>query len=290
MVSRREIILLRKCAHGVLKRVYRVHSEPPLTHWTYFRWLKGPLGQNPRFGAYQLYSVADATTIAKLPESISFAEGCVLPVGFSTALVSLSSPQGQGFALPLPSLNPKPSGKTIVVWGASSSVGVMTLQLARLAGVKVVAVASPHNFELCISNGAVEVFDYRSNSIIDNVVAAVKNTGDEFVGILDCVSLPDQSLHLCIPVLEQLGGGELGILLPFVQPEVSEKIRVTHILGMGEITHQFWKDFITPALDQGKVKCLPEPLIVGEGLEALQKALNVNRKGVSGKKVVVTIP
>ena len=167
----------------------------------------------------------------------------------------------------------------------------MALQLARAAGIKSIAVASAHNSPLCTSCGAVDVLDYHNPSIIRDIVQAVKAAGGAFVGILDCVSLPDQSLKFCIPVLEELGGGELGILLPDVQPEIdSDKIKVTHILGMGtEVTYPLWKDWIMPALMRGVLKCAPEALVVGEGLEALQKGLDVQRKGVSAKKVVVTL-
>jgi NADPH:quinone reductase-like Zn-dependent oxidoreductase len=233
--------------------------------------------------------VAKAVLVAKLPGNIPFSEACVLPVAFNTALVSLCAPPGQGFGLQLPSLNPNPSGKTIVVWGASSSCGTLILQLARAAGIKAIAVASEHNHELCRSCGAVDTLDYRKDSIVSDVVKAVKSVEGEFVGIIDCVSIEDQSLKFCIPVLEQLGGGKLGNLLPHARPEVPDNVELTNIFGMNDITHAFWKDYLTPALKQGKLTCTPEPLVVGDGLGSFQKALDVQRKGVSAKKVVVTL-
>jgi NADPH:quinone reductase-like Zn-dependent oxidoreductase len=163
------------------------------------------------------------------------------------------------------------------------------LQVARAAGVIAIAIASASNHELCTSLGAVEVLDYHKPSIVDDVVRAVRIAGGYFVGVLDTISNPDKSLKYCILVLEQLGGGQLGILDPLLQPKVSENIKVTNILGFNNITHTYWKDFVTPALEQGKLKCSPEPLVVGQGLESLQKALDVQRKGVSAKKVVVTL-
>jgi NADPH:quinone reductase-like Zn-dependent oxidoreductase len=227
--------------------------------------------------------------VAKVPENIPFSEACVLPTAFNTAIVSLCAPPGQGFGLQLPSLDPKPSGKTVVVWGASSSCGTLILQLARAAGIKAIAVASGHNHELCKSCGAVDALDYRKDSIVSDVVKSVESVGGEFVGIIDCVSVEDQSLKFCIPVLEQLSGGELGILLPHAHPKVPENVKLTKIFGVNDITHAFWKDYITPALKQGRLMCTPEPLVVGDGLESFQEALDVQRKGVSAKKVVVTL-
>jgi len=253
------------------------------------RWVQGPMSPDPRYGAFQMYTVAKAVTVARIPTHISFEEACVLPVAFSTALVSLFAPAGQGFGLPHPVLDPTPSSKVVVIWGASSSVGLLALQLARAAGIKTIAISSTRNFELCASCGAGATFDYHDSSVVDDVTGAVAAAGGEFVGILDCVSMPDQSLQFCIPVLDKLGGGELGILLPHVKPHVSEKISVTNILGYNEMIFPFWKDYLTPALERGRVRCLPEALVVGSGLEALQRALDVQKEGVSAKKVVVAL-
>ncbi|MCD1634764.1 hypothetical protein K7H91_13395 [Martelella mediterranea] len=42
-----------------------------------------------------------------------------------------------------PSLNPTPGGETLLVWGASSSVGSNAVQLATASGYAVIATASP---------------------------------------------------------------------------------------------------------------------------------------------------
>lgn len=212
----------------------------------------------------------------------------MLPVAFNTAIVGLCGPSPQGLGLPLPSLNPKPSGKTIVIWGASSAVGLQSTQVARSAGVTTIAVASPHNFELCRSCGASEVFDYHSPSYVDDVVGAVRAAGGEFAGALDCISLPGTSLEPCGSIVDKLGGGNLGVLDPHTEPKVSDNVSVVHIIGMDKMTDPVWDEYVMPALKQGKHRCLPEPMVVGEGLESLQKGLDTLKKGVSAKKVVVT--
>ena len=109
-------------------------------------------------GGFQLYSAAVAAKTAKLPDSISFSEGCVLPLAFDTAAVGLYSDHSDGFlGLPLPSADAKSSGKTIVVWGGSSSVGALAIQLAVQSGAKVVSTASERNHEFCKKLGATEV-------------------------------------------------------------------------------------------------------------------------------------
>ena len=108
-------------------------------------------------GGFALYSSAQAGTTAKLPDSISFTEGSVLPLAFDTAAVGLYS-TGEGFlALPHPSLKSSSTGKTLVVWGGSSSVGALAIQLAVASGLKVVATASKHNADFVKKCGASEV-------------------------------------------------------------------------------------------------------------------------------------
>ena len=81
----------------------------------------------------------------------------MLPLAFDTAAVGLYS-TGEGFlGLPHPSFKPESTGKTLVVYGGSSSVGALTIQLAVASGVKVVATASKHNFDFVKKNGASEV-------------------------------------------------------------------------------------------------------------------------------------
>jgi hypothetical protein len=43
------------------------------------------------------------------------------------------------------------------------------------------------------------------------------------------------------------------------------------------------------ALAKGKYVAAPEPQVVGKGLEDVQEAFDVNKRGVSAKKVVVSL-
>lgn len=114
--------------------------------------------QRVEHGGFALYSSAPAGTVATIPSNISYADASVLPTAFDTAAVGLYSPASEGFlGLPFPSADSPSSGRTIVVWGGSSSVGALATQLAVASGVKVIATASEHNFEFCKKCGASEV-------------------------------------------------------------------------------------------------------------------------------------
>ena len=50
-----------------------------------------------------------------------------------------------------------------------------------------------------------------------------------------------------------------------------------------------YEDFLPGALKAGTFVPAPEPWVVGKGLESLQGAVDLVQKGVSAKKVVVSL-
>ena len=60
-------------------------------------------------------------------------------------------------------------------------------------------------------------------------------------------------------------------------------------LRNNEVSTAVYVDFLSSALAAGKFLPAPPARIVGRGLEGLQEALQAQRKGVSGAKVVVDL-
>lgn len=250
--------------------------------------LVGLVSQKQQDGGFAHYSAAPATTTAIIPDSISYADASVIPLALDTAAHGLYSKTEEGFlGLPYPSLNPTSSGKTIVIWGGSSSVGALATQLATASGARVVSTASAHNHAFAKSLGASEVVDYREASAVDDVVKAVKSVGGDFVGVYDAISNED-SYKSVLPIAEKLGGGSVAVTLP-PPKDVPSGVKIGNVFGINSNTHPIWESYITPALQQGKLRCVPEPLVVGKGLDSVQKGLDTNKKGVSAKKVVIEL-
>lgn len=63
-------------------------------------------------------------------------------------------------------------GKNLLIHGGNGSVGHLALQLARWAGARVFATASPKGFERCRAAGAEAVFDYRSECLAQDILDA----------------------------------------------------------------------------------------------------------------------
>jgi NADPH:quinone reductase-like Zn-dependent oxidoreductase len=83
-------------------------------------------------GAFQSYTVVLAHLAAPIPATMAYDNAVVLPLAVSTAACGLF--QRDHLALQHPSLTPRPTGETLLVWDGSTSVGSNAIQLAVAAG------------------------------------------------------------------------------------------------------------------------------------------------------------
>ncbi|KAF2201414.1 putative zinc-binding alcohol dehydrogenase domain-containing protein cipB [Delitschia confertaspora ATCC 74209] len=251
----------------------------------------------PQDGAFALYTVIPATKAAILPTSISFIDGVVVPFAFEAALCVLSSKEPgvampgvstPALGLPYPSLEAVPSlGKTLVVYGGSSSVGSMTTQLATAAGIHVISIAGKSNFGFSKRCGAIEVFDHKDLSVVEKTIEAVRKSGHVFIGIFDAIGSPETFAN-DLAILAALGGGHLACTHP-PPADVPANVKAGMIFAVSDVATPVWKDYLTPALETGKLQCLPHPTVVGKGLEHIQSALEKSKAGVSATKLVVEL-
>ena len=243
---------------------------------------------NPSHGGFQLYTAIPALVVSKIPASLDFNSAAVLPLAISTAAAVLF--KKETLALPLPSSNPSTTGKSVLVWGGSSSVGAVAIQLAVGAGVKVVTVAGKHNIEKIKSLGASEVFDYNSPTVVDDIVKALEGT--DFAGVADAIGTPGASAAWA-PVHEKLGG-RYGSVLP-ANDSLPKDIQggsvfAPTVAGADKfIGDAVWAKWVPEALEKGTLKAVPEPIVIKGGLESVQKGYEAQKKGVSYGKIVIEL-
>lgn len=191
--------------------------------------------------------------------------------------------------LPYPTVDQAPNiRKTLVVYGASSSVGSMTSQIATAAGVTVIGIAGAANQEFVKKVGAVQVFDHKDPELVQKVVAAVKATGNKLAGIFDAISTPETYAR-DLQILEQFGGGHLAAVHPPPSENVPANVKTGMIFAVNDVVAPVFRNFVTAALESGKLKPLPPPTVVGTGLEQVEEALKKSRAGVSATKLVVEL-
>jgi hypothetical protein len=72
-------------------------------------------------------------------------------------------------------------------------------------------------------------------------------------------------------------------------PEVPANVKAGMIFAVNDVATPVYKNYVTPALQAGKLRCLPPPTVVGKGLEHINEALKKSKAGVSATKLVVTL-
>ena len=165
----------------------------------------GLITQKKPNAGFQRYATTREILVSAIPDNLPFANAAVLPLSVSTAASALF----HYLDLPYPSVNPKPTGKSILIWGGSSSVGSSAVQLARAAGLEVVATAGSANIEYVKSLGASHVFDHKDPDVVGKILGVLKD-GDF---VFDTIS--SQSTQLASAgILGKLGGGKFPITLP----------------------------------------------------------------------------
>jgi NADPH:quinone reductase-like Zn-dependent oxidoreductase len=272
-------------------------------------------------GAFQNFTVLADHMASPIPDALSYESAAVLPLALSTAACGLF--QKDYLALQYPSLSPRPTGKTLLVWGGSTSVGSNAIQLAVAAGYEVITTASPRNFAYVKRLGAAQVFDYNSKSVVRDIVAAFEGrksagalaigagsagrcvdivgacTGDKFVTTVSAAvaldALPDGTggrgigFSQLIPVMFQMLGSTASLALKARMRRVRTKFVIGDTLVNNEVGRAIYVDFLPKALAAGRYIAAPDPLVVGRGLDCIQAAFELQKKGVSAQKVVVSL-
>lgn len=242
--------------------------------------------------AFQLFTVLNAHMASPIPKDFSCERAAVLPLGVSTAACGLFQ-DAPFLGLNYPTSPSKPAnGKTILVWGGSSSVGSNAIQLARAAGYEVIATASLKNSEYVKGLGASQVFDYSSPSIASDLENALK--GKDLAGAFD--SIGGTACSICVNTVHRIAGkGAVATTKGFgtADDTLPEGVTMKRIFGTtlkdNGVGKAIYEDFLPKALESGSFVPSPSPHIVGTGLQAIQEACDEMAKGVSAKKLVVKL-
>jgi NADPH:quinone reductase-like Zn-dependent oxidoreductase len=244
---------------------------------------------NAAEGAFQTYCVL----LAHMAPTLSFEVASVLPLGLSTAACGLF--QQDFLALDHPSAAPRSTGKTVLIWGGSTSVGSNAIQLAVAAGYDVVTTASPHNFDYVGRLGARLAFDYRSKTAIACVDILGACTGNRFVGVatppanFDEVPAGRGRIWRLAPAVARMLAANVALAIKARRKRVRTKFIWGSALLGNEVGPLIYERFLPAALAEARFVAAPEPLMAGHGLECIPAALERQRNGVSARKLVVTL-
>jgi NADPH2:quinone reductase len=121
-------------------------------------------------GTYAEYVLCSESQIHPLPDNISFAQGAGIGVPYGTAYYALFR------------LSHAAASETVLIHGGSGGVGIAGIQLARAAGLSVIATAgSDRGKELIANQGVKYVLDHTDTSRFERIMSITGNHGVDVI-------------------------------------------------------------------------------------------------------------
>jgi NADPH2:quinone reductase len=129
----------------------------------------GGTADHQSYGAYRQVVLCTPSQVHPLPARVSFAEGAAVNVPALTAHVALERATPRG-------------GDVVLVHGASGSVGLAAVQLARAAGLTVIGTASTDDgLALVAAEGAHHVVNHAEAGHVERIQALANGRGPDVV-------------------------------------------------------------------------------------------------------------
>ncbi|KAF4417825.1 Zn-dependent oxidoreductase [Fusarium acutatum] len=263
---------------------------------------------------HQEYITIPAYLASKIPDNISYQEAVTVSVNLVTVFHTATTDLKLELPWPVPEgYTPKQANDPILIWGASSSVGIYAVQVFRHWGFKnIIAVASEKQHAYLRSIGATETFDYRKQDVVDKILQFISNrTEPKLPYIIDCIGSLEGTLKPLSKIAQR--GSIVAVMLPVIlkdatleeEPEYemdvskvlvgqwADGVEVRGVRTHFYLSNEFLKERAQPEMVPKLLKdgvITPNKYRVVEGssaVERAQKALDILRnKGVSGERLV----
>ncbi|KAF4963166.1 hypothetical protein FSARC_8792 [Fusarium sarcochroum] len=263
---------------------------------------------------HQEYITIPAYLASKIPDSLSYQEAVTVPINLVTVFHTATADLKLELPWPVPeSYTPKQADEPILIWGASSSVGIFALQVFRHWGFKnLLAVASRKQHEYLRSVGATQTFDYRKDDVVDQILRYINTRSEpKLPYIIDCIGSIEGTLKPLTKIAQR--GSTVAVMLPVIlkdatveeEPEYemdaskvlvgewADGVQVRGVRTHFYLSNEFFKEKMQPEIVPSLIKdgiVTPNKYRIVEGssaVERAQKALDILRnREVSGERLV----
>ena len=121
-------------------------------------------------GGYAGKALVHPAGVYRMPDSMSFEEGCTIPVVFMTAWIALRK------------LCRLQANETALIQAGGSGVGIAAIQIAKLSGARVITTAgSDDKCGRCLELGADHAINYRDRDFVQEVNRITEAAGVDVV-------------------------------------------------------------------------------------------------------------
>lgn len=250
---------------------------------------------DPKFGAYQKFALASASSIFKLDPSTSFHEASATVLNTAAIVSALTIHLGLDRPDVSASAAPDSKNKKILIYGGSSSCGGLAVRFAAQAGYTVITTSSETHRDFVQSLGPAHIIDHRLPA--SDIIAQLQSHGP-YDFIFDTIGTP-AATEAVVGYLETLGPAPIAYnsLIPPLPgtretPANIERKFAPYNFALEEPAHAELKKwlfevYVPEGLKNGSLVPTRQEVLSG-GLGSVQKALDdMIEDRVSGKKLVL---
>ncbi|KAL4960082.1 zinc-binding alcohol dehydrogenase family protein [Aspergillus stella-maris] len=287
--------ILGSDASGQIVAVGNNVTHLPLGQRVFFQGIIG----NYDASTFQEYCKMPAALVGKAPGSVNDEEAAGISLATVAVVTAFYDKSGRGLSAPWDQDGDEAGkGKAIVIIGGSSSVGQYAIQMARLSGYeRIITNSSMAHEENLKRLGAHVVLD-RSKASPKDFVSALEGVELDFV--FDSISYRDTQT-LGVQILQEAEVESSVVTVQAVDSEAKSlgeskkpKVDVRQVMGLGSSPDlRYLSEPLMKNLggDEGWLALgkffANKPVVVDGGLDKIDEALDKNRAGVSGEKVVI---
>jgi NADPH:quinone reductase-like Zn-dependent oxidoreductase len=256
-------------------------------------------------GGFQEYVLVRRSSAAHIPFSMSFDSACTLPMAMTTAASALWHTLG----IPKPKKGTKQGrsassdlgGQGILIYGGSSAVGLLAIQMASRMGLTVLVVAGKKHREYICGLGAHYFIDREDDNVPESVLRATREAGlsEPLRLALDAIS-GEESLLAVVDILSATASSpspsaQLAITLdwPAHVPEPKgisiNRTSASHFHIDDSNARWLYHEYLLEALRDKSIVPAPPVRLIENGLAGVQQALDICKAGVSCEKLVVRL-
>lgn len=250
-------------------------------------------------GSYAQYLKAEGDLAWKIPDSVTDQQAATYGISAVTAMQGLYL----NLDVPWPDENARSTPKELLVYAGSTGASLFAIQLAKLAGYRVVTTCSPHSFDLVKQYGADAAYDYHDDDTLAKIKAEFPNISGAFDGIS-----AGQSTKICSQAIAG-GRGKVITLGPGMKSSV-KGVEVVSILMYTLLGRPFqlfaplgpkWLTVpedraalvrfyaMLPSLISRGLRSPPTKVVDG-GFDGLRPGMDLLKAGkISGQKLIVNL-
>lgn len=202
---------------------------------------------------HQEYITIPTYLASKIPQGLSMEEAVTIPVNLITVFHTVTHDLDLELPWPVPDTTEYKTNpvleRPILLWGASSSVGIFAVQVLKHWGFKsILAVSSAKHHQYLKSIGASAVFDYTKPGVIPEILSYAEeshqvsgsSSSPKIPYIVDCIGSVEGTLKPLSKIAER--DSRVAVMLPVIIKDATDDEEPEYEMDVSKVLQGSWAD------------------------------------------------